>query len=87
MADCDKIFGGGQGHGNSCYLRNRWYPGAVGGCQVVIAHKMKVLESLGKGVFGPLSPRGGVGGDPPPILGCIGPLGAKRGVGGILPPL
>ena len=40
-----------------------------GGCQVVIGHKLKVLESLVKGVFCPLAPRGGVWGDPPPILG------------------
>ena len=44
-----------------------------GGCLVVIGDKLKVLESLGNGVFGPLAPRGGVWGDPPPILGHIGP--------------
>ena len=37
-----------------------------GDCRVAIAHKMNVLESLGKVVFGPLTPRGGFGGDPPP---------------------
>ena len=37
-----------------------------GGCLVVIGHKLKVLESLVKGVVCPLAPRGGVWGDPPP---------------------
>ena len=37
-----------------------------GGCLVVIGHKLKVLESLVNGVFCPLAPRGGFGGDPPP---------------------
>ena len=32
-----------------------------GGCLVVMGHKMKVLESLVKGVFGPLVIRGGGG--------------------------
>ena len=36
-----------------------------GGYLVVTGRKMKVLESLGNGVFGPLAPRGGFGGDPP----------------------
>ena len=40
----------------------RWSLGAARGCLVVTGHKMKLLESLGKGVFGPLAPRGGVGG-------------------------
>ena len=39
-----------------------------GGCLVVTGHKMKVLECLGKGVFCPLAPRGGVwGGSSPPF--------------------
>ena len=50
----------------------------LGGCRLVIVRKMNVLESLGKGVFDPLASRGGFGGIPPPILGCIGPLGARR---------
>ena len=54
---------------------------------MVIAHKMNVLESLGKGVFGPLAPRGGFGGDPPPILGRTRPPGARRGVWGDPPPI
>ena len=29
-----------------------------GGCLMVLGHKMKVSESLGKGDFGPLAPRG-----------------------------
>ena len=29
-----------------------------GGCQLDLGHKMKVSESLGKGVFCPLAPRG-----------------------------
>ena len=57
-----------------------------GGCLVVTGHKMNVLESLGKGVFGPLAPRGGVWGDPPPILGRTRPPGARRGVWGDPPP-
>ena len=58
-----------------------------GGCRVVIAHKMNVLESLGKVVFGPLTPRGGLG-DPPPILGTkLASLSKEGGFGGILPPI
>ena len=33
-----------------------------GGCLVVIEHKMKVSESLGKGVFAPLLEEGCLGG-------------------------
>ena len=36
-----------------------------GGCLVVIGHKLKVLESLVKGVVCPLAPRGGFGGSSP----------------------
>ena len=57
-----------------------------GGCLVVTGHKMNVLESLGKGVFGPLAP-GGVWGGSSPILGRTRPPGARRGVWGDPPPI
>ena len=59
-----------------------------GGCLVVIGHKLKVLESLVKGVFWPPGgKRGGLGGILPPILGRTGPGACRGGFGGILPPL
>ena len=50
---------------------------------MVIGHKMNVLESLGKGVFGQLVSRGGVGLDPPPpqFKDKIGPLSKEIGLG------
>ena len=58
----------------------------LGGCQVVIAHKVNVLESLGKVVFGPLTPRGGVWGDPPPhSRAYLVPWCLEGGLGGPSP--
>merc|ERR1739836_355778 len=47
---------------------------------------MNVLESLGKVVFGPLTPRGGVGGDPPPhSRAYLVPWCLEGGLGGPSP--
>ena len=57
-----------------------------GGCQVVIVHKMNVLESLGKVVFGPLTPRGGVwGGSSPHSRPYLVPWCLEGGLGGPYP--
>ena len=58
-----------------------------GDCRVAIAHKMNVLESLGKVVFGPLTPRGGVwgGSSPPHSRAYLVPLCLEGGLGGPSP--
>ena len=60
----------------------RWSPGAARGLPGGYRARKESLESLRKGVFGPLAPRGGVWGGSFPILGGTRPSGVRKRVWG-----